>query len=650
MTARLTPRRFAAFALAAVGALALVGGVHALEGPKRAPPDAALTPAPPPGARDFDRQRTQRLQEALSSIMNGPVLGSLRVGVRVMDVGSGRVLFGQREEAMMDPASNQKVLATATALLRLGSTWRFHTEIAGPAPDVTGVIAGDVVLRSNGDPSLRRAHLEDMAAQLTARGVTRINGAILGDPRRLGSAETSADEHAPLRVNRSGIEITVRPGEHEGMAPQVSVRPASDLVVVDNRGHTGGRGRGRVTVGVTTAGGRIRITIGGRIGLRQPGRLVRRTPPNQPLFAAILLRAALQQAGIQVRGPAGLHLAEAPPVRRTAVGSPTSDTPLALYPVGRHTVLAAHDSDPLPILMRRINKDSDNEWAERLLETVGAEIYGGSATPAKGLRALREAITEIGLPASVYVSTNASGLGHANRITADAMADLLRRLFLDPRLGPDMLQSLSVGGVDGTTRNRFRGSPAAERVRAKTGTLKGKSCLSGYVGDGNDILAFSIMVQGLRARALAGVRQAQVTAVNAMMRYARGAIGPLPIEEVVAAGVDFEAEDIVDTESEVEPLTSGDVEPPPLRSESSPPPAPRSPDRPVATRPAPLAVPRPAAVPRSERGEPAARDTVEEVARKAARLPPADPFDTKVEKAFEDFAKKAPREIPTPAK
>jgi D-alanyl-D-alanine carboxypeptidase/D-alanyl-D-alanine-endopeptidase (penicillin-binding protein 4) len=46
-------------------------------------------------------------------------------------------------------------------------------------------------------------------------------------------------------------------------------------------------------------------------------------------------------------------------------------------------------------------------------------------------------------------------------------------------VGPDLLQSLSVGGVDGTTHNRFRGSAAAERVRAKTGTLNGVSCLSG---------------------------------------------------------------------------------------------------------------------------------------------------------------------------
>jgi D-alanyl-D-alanine carboxypeptidase/D-alanyl-D-alanine-endopeptidase (penicillin-binding protein 4) len=87
--------------------------------------------------------------------------------------------------------------------------------------------------------------------------------------------------------------------------------------------------------------------------------------------------------------------------------------------------------------------------------------------------------------------------------------------------------------VDGTTRNRFRGSSAAQRVRAKTGTLNGVSCLSGYVGDKSDVLAFSIMVEGHRHRAVAHVRAAQVSAVNAMMRYARGGVGFAPTEEAL---------------------------------------------------------------------------------------------------------------------
>ncbi len=505
--------------------------------PQPAPPSPDETPSPPDG--DPDRERILRLQEALTNIVHGGVMGRLHVGMRVMDLSSGRVFYDRRGTQLMDPASNQKVLATATALLRLGGNYRFRTELGGATPDADGAISGDVVLRGSGDPSLRGADLDQMAGSLAARGVTRIGGGVLADPRRIGSDEAIPGERSPLRVSGQAIEVRVRPGDKDGGKPSISWRPVSDAIIVNNRATTRGRGRSRLTVGISLAGGKIHIDVSGRIPRRHPGVVLRRLPPSSALYAALLLRSSLLQAGIEVRGGAGVFVPgkNAEP-RRTAALSSGLDVPVEFRPP--RTSLAVHESAPLPVLMRRINKDSDNEWAERILETTGAEVYGGSATPAKGVRALREALTELGLPAKAYIPANGSGLGHVNRITPDAMADLLRILFLDPRLGPDMVQSLSVGGVDGTTRNRFRGSPAAERVRAKTGTLNGKSCLSGYVGDGGDILVFSIMVQGMRSRALTSVRNAQVSAVNAMMRYARGAVGPAPAEEV-APGVDLEA-------------------------------------------------------------------------------------------------------------
>jgi hypothetical protein len=253
------------------------------------------------------------------------------------------------------------------------------------------------------------------------------------------------------------------------------------------------------------------------------------------LYAAALMRAALQSAGITVRDDA--RVAPTPPQK-----------------AGRALpMLAAHQSPPLGILLRKINKDSDNDYAERVLEAAGAEVYGGAPTGDKGVRLLREVIGELGLPPGSYVPKNGSGLGHANRITADAMSALLRTLYLDPRVGPEILQSLSVGGIDGTTRNRFKGTIAAERVRAKTGTLHGKSCLSGLVGDGSDVLAFSILVDGIRGRRLGEVRGAQVGCVNAMMRYVyEAADGPKRIEPARGGpGTDYETGGASEGEEEV---------------------------------------------------------------------------------------------------
>jgi D-alanyl-D-alanine carboxypeptidase/D-alanyl-D-alanine-endopeptidase (penicillin-binding protein 4) len=529
-------------------------------GKPAAPPAPALVnEAPKPAAGDPDRERLERLQEALDGVVRGKILGRLRVGMRVENLASGRLLYGWRSNALMDPASNQKVLATTTALLRLGSTFRYRTEVTGPRPDPSGVVQGDLVVRGSGDPSLRSRHVDALAAALTSAGITRVTGAVLADPRRIGSEETTPGGRSPLRVGGTTIEIHVRPGERVGSRPLVSIRPASDAFVVTNQAETRGKGKPKLSVTITRAGGHFQVAVGGTVSIARGEVVLDRSPPSQPLYAAVLLRHALAQEGVVVQGPAGIYAAE-DRARVAAIATPSNPL-LALGPTGSDVapslaghplapvtdLLAVHESEPLPILMRRVNKDSDNEWAERVLETVGAEVLGGAPTTAKGVRVLRDALAELGLPNTAYSPSNGSGLGHQNRVTAAGMTELLRRLYFDPRVGPELMQSLSVGGVDGTTRNRFRGTSAAHRVRAKTGTLNGVSCLSGFVGDSGEVLAFSILVEGHRRRAVSAVRGAQVSAVNAMMRFAQHATTAPPADDA-ASGTDFESGDEIDEE------------------------------------------------------------------------------------------------------
>ena len=58
--------------------------------------------------------------------------------------------------------------------------------------------------------------------------------------------------------------------------------------------------------------------------------------------------------------------------------------------------------------------------------------------------------------------------------------------------------SLTIGGVDGTLRNRFRGTRANNNVRGKTGTIDQVSALSGYVKTASgEELVFSMVVNGV---------------------------------------------------------------------------------------------------------------------------------------------------------
>ena len=487
------------------------------------------TPLPPDN--DRDRDRILRLQAALGDIVHSVTLGRLKVGLRVIEARTGRVFFGRGATALMDPASNQKVLATTTALVRLGGDWRFQTEVYGPAPDSNGVIHGDLFLRGSGDPTLETADLDELASKLVARGITAVQGAVVADSRRIGDDRPvpGGDERLSLMLNRGLVAIRVRPTTI-GEPPAVMLAPPPPTdntgapidVTVTNLARTSEGRRGRLAVQVSATDGVLQIGVAGRIAAASPGILFRRRIPQMALATAVFFRAALIRAGVSVRD-------------RATVGTMAPHTDL----------LAAHASAPLAVLLRKINKDSDNYEAEWLLAAVGAEVLGGAATTEKGATVLRQVIGEFGLNPLSYLPKNGSGLGYGNRITAHAMTDLLRALYLDPRVGPELLQSLSVGGIDGTTRNRFRDTLVAKRVRAKTGTLNGKSCLSGLVGDGDDVVAFSIMVEGFRSQgALIAVRGSQVAAVKTMMRYVRergGTRVDLPSGfDLAPAGTDYE--------------------------------------------------------------------------------------------------------------
>jgi len=97
---------------------------------------------------------------------------------------------------------------------------------------------------------------------------------------------------------------------------------------------------------------------------------------------------------------------------------------------------------------------------------------------------------------------NGSGLFDANRATAHELATLLRWAYREPSIQPEMLAQLSIGGVDGTLRGRFKSQHDRRAVRAKTGTLDDSVALSGYVlaPPGKSPVAFSILIHNCKGR------------------------------------------------------------------------------------------------------------------------------------------------------
>ncbi len=111
----------------------------------------------------------------------------------------GRPVSTTNPAQIVIPASNMKIVTGAVALDVLGPSYTFTTTVAGEVgPD--GVVAGDLALIGGGDPVLTTdawlqqgaqryppvnvTRLEDLADQVVAAGVTRIEGRVLGDASR----------------------------------------------------------------------------------------------------------------------------------------------------------------------------------------------------------------------------------------------------------------------------------------------------------------------------------------------------------------------------------------------------------------------------------------------------------------------------------
>ena len=122
-------------------------------------------------------------------------MGGAGTSVAVYDLTAKRYLYSLRYDTLRLPASNEKLITSATALADWTADYRFSTQLFSDAaaPDDEGVLAGDVYLRGLGDPTLSTASyqdkrfgfetsdLRDFVTQLGALGVTKITGRVVAD-------------------------------------------------------------------------------------------------------------------------------------------------------------------------------------------------------------------------------------------------------------------------------------------------------------------------------------------------------------------------------------------------------------------------------------------------------------------------------------
>jgi D-alanyl-D-alanine carboxypeptidase/D-alanyl-D-alanine-endopeptidase (penicillin-binding protein 4) len=483
-------------------------------------PSPTPTPSPSPTPEQVaPSQQTQRitnntttlpeLQNRIVEILRKPELSSAMVGIKVASLDSGRVLFEENANKLLRPASNMKLYTVATALDKLSPEFRFTTSVYAPArPDAAGIVHGDLTIYGRGDPSIAARFnsgdyfkgIEELASRVTAAGVKRVEGDILGDETyftgpQYGSGWEWEDlqwwygaEISALTVNDNALDLYVKPGAKVGAPAVITTGPPDPLLTIMNHVTTAPSGTKRQLT-IYRGLGTHALEIVGTMALDDRGFTGGIGISHPALLFIYLLRSALAKRGVVITG------------RSRTIGPSVSGAPIGAAPISGLTEIVTFQSPPLSVIAAQTLKPSQNLYTELILRTLGRVVPAPESSAndnptseSAGLDVVRGFLKEAGINPAALVLSDGSGLSRNDMITAEATLQLLT--YMSRHTHANVFRdALPVAGVDGTLRNRMRGTLADNNLRAKTGSLSSAASLSGYLTTAaGERLVFSIIV------------------------------------------------------------------------------------------------------------------------------------------------------------
>ncbi|UZK68267.1 D-alanyl-D-alanine carboxypeptidase/D-alanyl-D-alanine-endopeptidase [Sphingomonas sp. S1-29] len=422
----------------------------------------ALAGCAAPGRVPLDRAAS--LDERVRAVLYDPSVAGTRWGLLVVDE-AGREVVAIAPDDRFLPASNTKLVTIAALHAEPGL---MATPIEGTAVAIEPAVgASDVVLVGSGDPLLRDTAdciancLATLADAVAAR--TKAVRGVIGDDRaypdeRWGQGWSWDDLQgrygtavSALTLNDNVTSVTVT----AGAVPLVVSEDG--WFAIDNR----------VAAGTTTAldverlPGSRTVRVFGTIAADAPVQTIRLGVDDPAEWAAYRFARLLRARGVTV--------AEAAKGRHRAPGDPRPAVT---------GVVARLDPPPYAEAVRETMKVSQNLYAEMLLRRVAARR--GDRGTADGFAAIDAMFAQAGVARAEWDLFDGSGMSVYNRLSPRAVVGLLRWSQAQP-WGADYRDTMPVGGVDGTLTNRFKDTPLAGRVFAKTGSLKGTAALSGFL-------------------------------------------------------------------------------------------------------------------------------------------------------------------------
>ena len=435
------------------------------------------------------------IDQLIDPYLKDPALQIANVGIFVQDPETRQIIYQRNAHRLFMPASNQKLVTTSAALHFLGPDYHFITQIYTDGTIQNGVLNGDLYIKGGGDPTLSgRFHNDDMTADLrfwtdslAARGITSMHGNIVADANmfddnRLGSGWAYDDlsywyaaEISALSFNDNCLDVLITPGDSVGAPATISYSPQTSYITMQNEIVTADSDS-VAHYDYHREDGTNHMRFFGEVRLGHKPIKDYITIHDPALYTATVFSEVLGEKGIQWTG---------------TITKVDYDSLVPDY-AGMQR-LVQYKSPPFSEIIKVINKHSQNFYAEQTFKTLGFEVAGDGSFRG-GRQAVYQFLGDIGVETEHMSVMDGSGLSRRNLIAPFQLGTILRTMY-SGNTRDVFLNSLPVGGGDGTLGSRFKGSIAQRRVLAKTGYVGFVRTLSGYVQTSdNHQLVFSIMV------------------------------------------------------------------------------------------------------------------------------------------------------------
>ncbi|MCX7716803.1 MAG: D-alanyl-D-alanine carboxypeptidase/D-alanyl-D-alanine-endopeptidase [Candidatus Sumerlaeaceae bacterium] len=432
----------------------------------------------------------------IDSLCSAPRYRHAMIGIAVVDARTSEVIYERNSEISLLPASCLKAITTAFALRQLGPEHRFETRLEAIGEVADGVLTGSLVIRGGGDPTLGSDKVDGSLSSGTLlsqwveavqrAGIREISGGVQGDPSYLPDDPLPSgwmweDIGNYYAAGTSGLafydnlyHLYFRPGARVGdPAKIVRTEPPIPQIRWTNRMLTGPADSGDQGYIYGQPGSWERTTRG-TVPLG-PEFSIKGSVPSPHVVAADALRNALETSGIRVRSP-----------RRHGRTLPVTS--------GESRLLAVTVSPPLSKIVHRLNKESNNFYAEMLLLHAGKSA--GAQDRKSAIEAEMKYLESLGVPTGGLRINDGSGLSRLNFVTAAGMARFMQAVQREPWFDI-WLASLPHMGVDADLKERHADTPLKGRVRAKTGLIERVRGLTGYLDAKSGArICFAIILNG----------------------------------------------------------------------------------------------------------------------------------------------------------